>query len=143
MSTDVGVQVSSLAPGLSANFDDTASNAVSSMLSGLFQLGNFFIFPLTTNAVFMQLRRLELPEPGFGPFYLSSAADFRKFFRYSKKINITKIQAPDCWFRRINNSALFFRGDSLRLCKPRVLKRINNSVRPELLRNQRFRPFDV
>ena len=23
-----------------------------------------------------------------------------------KKINITKIQAPDCWFRRINNSAL-------------------------------------
>ena len=45
MSTDVGVQVSSLAPGLSANFDDTASNAVSSMLSGLKRLGNFFIFP--------------------------------------------------------------------------------------------------
>ena len=55
MSTDVGVQVSSLAPGLSANFDDTASNAVSSMLSGLFQLGNFFVFPLMTNAVFTQL----------------------------------------------------------------------------------------
>lgn len=76
MSTDVGVQVSSLAPGLSANFDDTASNAVSSMLSGLFQLGNFFIFPLMTNAVFMQLRRLELPKPGFEPFYLFIAADF-------------------------------------------------------------------
>ena len=76
MSTDVGVQVSSLAPGLSANFDDTASNAVSSMLSGLFQLGNFFIFPLMTNAVFIRLRRFELPKPGFEPFYLSSAADF-------------------------------------------------------------------
>ena len=59
-----------------ANFDDTASNAVSSMLSGPFQLGNFFIFTLMTNAVFMQLRRLELPEPGFELFYLSSAADF-------------------------------------------------------------------
>ena len=59
--------------GLSANFDDTASNAVSSMLSGLKRLGNFFIFPLMTNAVFTQL---ELPEPGFEPFYLSSAADF-------------------------------------------------------------------
>jgi len=76
------------------------------MLSGLKRLGNFFIFPLMTNAVFMQLRRLELPKPGFESFYLSSAADFRKFFRDSKKINITKIQAPDCWFRRINNSAL-------------------------------------
>ena len=76
MSTDVGVQVSSLAPGLSANFDDTASNAVSSMLSGLFQLGNFFIFPLMTNAVFIRLRRFELPKQGFEPFYLSSAADF-------------------------------------------------------------------
>ena len=76
MSTDVGVQVSSLAPGLSANFDDTASNAVSSMLSGLFQLGNFFIFPLMTDAVFTQLRRLELPEPGFEPFYPFIAADF-------------------------------------------------------------------
>mgnify|MGYP000804224739 FL=1 len=29
-------------PSWSANFDDTASNAVSSRLSGLFQLGNFF-----------------------------------------------------------------------------------------------------
>ena len=38
-------------PGLSANFDDTASNAVSSRLSGLFQLGIFFIFSLMTNAV--------------------------------------------------------------------------------------------
>jgi len=63
-------------PGLSANFDDTASNAVSSRLSGLFQLGNFFIFPLMTNAVFMQLRRLELPKPGFEPFYPFIAADF-------------------------------------------------------------------
>ena len=78
------------------------------MLSGLFQLGNFFIFPLMANAVFMQLRRLELPEPGFEPFYLSSTADFRKFFRDSKKINITKIQAPNCWFRRINDPALFY-----------------------------------
>ena len=108
MSTDVGVQVSSLAPGLSANFDDTASNAVSSMLSGLKRLGNFFVFPLMTDAVFTQLRRLELPEPGFESFYLSSAANFRKFFRDSKKINITKIQAPDCWFRRINDPALFY-----------------------------------
>ena len=55
MSADVGVQVSSLAPGLSANFDDTASNAVSSMLSGLKRLGNFFVFPLMTNAVFERL----------------------------------------------------------------------------------------
>ena len=55
MSTDVGVQVSSLAPGLSANFDDTASNAVSSRLSGLKRLGNFFVFPLMTNAVFERL----------------------------------------------------------------------------------------
>ena len=38
--------------GLSANFDDTAPNAVSSRLSGLFQLGKLFIFPLMTNAVF-------------------------------------------------------------------------------------------
>ena len=76
MSTDVGVQVSSLAPGLSANFDDTASNAVSSMLSGLKRLGNFFIFPLRTKGVFMQLRRLKLPEPGFEPFYPFIAADF-------------------------------------------------------------------
>ena len=107
MSADVGVQVSSLAPGLSANFDDTASNAVSSMLSGLKRLGNFFIFPLMTNAVFMQLRRLELPKPGSEPFYLSSAADFLQVFRDSQKINITKIQALDCWFRRINNPALW------------------------------------
>ena len=49
---------------------------LSSRLSGLFQLGNFFIFPLMTDAVFTQLRRLELPEPGFEPFYLSSTADF-------------------------------------------------------------------
>ena len=76
MSADVGVQVSSLAPGLSANFDDTAPNAVPSRLSGLFQLGKLFIFPLMTNAVFMQLRRLELPKPGFEPFYFSSTADF-------------------------------------------------------------------
>ena len=59
VSTDVGVQVSSLAPSWSANFDDTASNAVSSRLSGLFQLGNFFIFPLMTNAVFTQRCGLE------------------------------------------------------------------------------------
>ena len=39
-------------PGLSANFDDTAPNAVSSRLSGLKRLGNFFVFPLMTNAVF-------------------------------------------------------------------------------------------
>ena len=68
MSTDVGVQVSSLAPSWSANFDDTASNAVSSMLSGLKRLGNFFIFPLMTNAVF---ERLTGPEPlldGFSRF---------------------------------------------------------------------------
>ena len=29
----------------------------------------------------------------------------------------------------------------MRLCKPHVLKRINKSAKPELLRNQRFRPF--
>ena len=46
-------------PSWSANFDDTASNAVSSRLSGLFQLGNFFIFPLMTNAVFTQRCGLE------------------------------------------------------------------------------------
>lgn len=46
------------------------------MLSGLKRLGNFFIFPLMTNAVFMQLRRLELPKPGFEPFYPFIAADF-------------------------------------------------------------------
>ena len=63
-------------PSWSANFDDTASNAVSSRLSGLFQLGNFFIFPLMTDVVFTQLRRLELPKPGFEPFYLSFTADF-------------------------------------------------------------------
>ena len=48
MSTDVGVQVSSLAPEYPANFDDTAKNAVSSRLSGLFEARNFFIFPLMT-----------------------------------------------------------------------------------------------
>ena len=41
-------------PSWSANFDDTASNAVSSRLSGLFQLGNFFVFSLMTDAVFTQ-----------------------------------------------------------------------------------------
>ena len=46
-------------PSWSANFDDTAPNAVSSRLSGLFQLGNFFIFPLMTNAVFTQRCGLE------------------------------------------------------------------------------------
>ena len=46
-------------PSWSANFDDTASNAVSSRLSGLFQLGNFFIFPLMTNAFFTQRCGLE------------------------------------------------------------------------------------
>ena len=68
MSADVGVQVSSLAPGLSANFDDTASNAVSSMLSGLKRLGNFFIFPLMTNAVFERLTGLEPPFNGISEF---------------------------------------------------------------------------
>ena len=56
------------APSRSANFDDTASNAVSSKLSGLFKLGKFFIFPLMTNAVF---ERLTGPEPlldGFSRF---------------------------------------------------------------------------
>ena len=59
-----GVQVRPLlpAPLWSANFDDTAPNAVSSKFSGLFQLGNFFIFPLMTNAVF---ERLTGPEPQF------------------------------------------------------------------------------
>ena len=52
----------SLGPSWSANFDDTASNAVSSKLSGLFRLGNFFIFPLMTNAIF---ERLTGPEPQF------------------------------------------------------------------------------
>ena len=68
MSTDVGVQVSSLAPGLSANFDDTASNAVSSRLSGLFQLGKLFIFPLMTNSVFERLTGLEPPFNGISEF---------------------------------------------------------------------------
>ena len=68
MSADVGVQVSSLAPGLSANFDDTASNAVSSMLSGLKRLGNFFIFPLMTNSVFERLTGLEPPFNGISEF---------------------------------------------------------------------------
>ena len=62
------VQVSSLAPGLSANFDDTASNAVSSMLSGLKRLGNFFIFPLMTNSVFERLTGLEPPFNGISEF---------------------------------------------------------------------------
>ena len=39
-------------PGLSANFDDTAPNAVSSRLSGNKRPGKFFVFPLMTNAVF-------------------------------------------------------------------------------------------
>ena len=47
------------APSWSANFDDTAPNAVSSRLSGLFQLGNFFIFPLMTNAVFKKRKGYE------------------------------------------------------------------------------------
>ena len=48
----IPVRVRSPAPSWSANFDDTASNAVSSRLSGLKKLGDFFIFPLMTNAVF-------------------------------------------------------------------------------------------
>ena len=65
-----GVQVRPLlpAPSRSANFDDTASNAVSSRLSGLFQPGNFFVLPLMTNTVF---ERLTGPEPlldGFSRF---------------------------------------------------------------------------
>ena len=91
MSTDVGVQVSSLAPSSSqasyrlrrlfyalhqkpSRAHSAASPlrikpacgwasirffAVSSRLSGLFQLGNFFIFPLMTNAVFTQRCGLE------------------------------------------------------------------------------------
>ena len=53
------VRVQQSPPSWSANFDDTASNAVSSRLSGLFQLGNFFVFPLMTNAVFTQRCGLE------------------------------------------------------------------------------------
>ena len=49
----------------SANFDDTASSAVSSRLSGLFRLGKLFIFPLMTNAVF---ERLTGPEPRLAGF---------------------------------------------------------------------------
>ena len=52
----------------SAALHHTASHAVSSRLSGLFQLGNFFIFPLMTNTVF---GRLTGPEPlldGFSRF---------------------------------------------------------------------------
>ena len=62
------VRVRPPAPSWSANFDDTAPSAVSSRLSGLFRLGNFFIFPLMTNAVF---ERLTGPEPlldGFSRF---------------------------------------------------------------------------
>ena len=40
---NVPVRVRLPAPSWSANFDDTASNAVSSRLSGLFRLENFFI----------------------------------------------------------------------------------------------------
>ena len=46
-------------PLWSANFDDTAPNAVSSRLSGLFQLGKFFVFPLMTNAVFKKRKGYE------------------------------------------------------------------------------------
>ena len=48
----IPVRVRSPAPSWSANFDDTAPNAVSSKLSELFQLGKLFIFPLMTNSVF-------------------------------------------------------------------------------------------
>ena len=38
------------------------------MLSGLFQLGNFFIFPLMTDAVFGRLTGLEPPFNGISEF---------------------------------------------------------------------------
>ena len=94
--------------GLSANFDDTASNAVSSRLSGLFQLGNFFIFPLMTNTVF---ERLTGPEPlldGFSRFIyvLLNVGGETGASNLGRQQNI-------------------------------------KSVRPELLRNQMFRPFCI
>ena len=65
-----GVQVRPLlpAPPWSANFDDTAPNAVPSRLSGLFQLGKLFIFPLMTNSVFERLTGLEPPFNGISEF---------------------------------------------------------------------------
>ena len=56
------------APSWSANFDDTAPNAVSSKLSGLKRLGNFFVFPLMTNAVFERLTGSEPLLDGFSRF---------------------------------------------------------------------------
>ena len=41
-------------PSLSANFEDIASNAVSSRLSGHKRPEKFFVFPLMTDAVFTQ-----------------------------------------------------------------------------------------
>ena len=73
-------------PSRSANFDDTASNAVSSRLSGLFQLGNFFVFPLMTDAVFTQRCGLE---PRQGHFMCSLQCGKHthrmKTLRFSKK----------------------------------------------------------
>ena len=62
------VRVRPPAPSWSANFDDTAPSAVSSRLSGLFQLGKFFIFPLMTNSVFERLTGLEPPLNGISGF---------------------------------------------------------------------------
>ena len=55
----IPVRVRSPAPSWSANFDDTAPNAVSSRLSGLKRLGNFFAFSLMTNAVFKKRKGYE------------------------------------------------------------------------------------
>ena len=55
-------------PSWSANFDDTAPNAVSSRLSGLSQLGKLFVFPLMTNSVFERLTGLEPPFNGISEF---------------------------------------------------------------------------
>ena len=64
----IPVRVRSPAPSWSANFDDTAPSAVSSRLSGLFQLGKLFIFPLMTTSVFERLTGLEPPFNGISEF---------------------------------------------------------------------------
>ena len=53
----IPVRVRSPAPSLSANFEDIASNAVSSRLSGHKRPGNFFVFPLMTAPVLPDLNR--------------------------------------------------------------------------------------
>lgn len=91
MSTDVGVQVSSLAPEYPANFDDTGENPVSSRLSGIFHPGNFFIFPLRTKGVFTQLRRLELLyAPFWGVIGPPLLPVLEKNIFYFRKIKYTK-----------------------------------------------------